>query len=157
MNKKLYKKEKQILDYINEYKNNYNELPVITNIAEKFNISISTVSGHLKRLKEKEFLNYGERYNAKIFNSKKSKYERLSQNNTNLKQALNEIKEYVIKEKEFNDNQIQEYKTCIETNLNGKFNSEEKENMQQCMTVNICINYKMEDILQIINKALGDE
>ena len=70
-------------------------------------------------------------------------------------QALLDIREYAIKEKEFNDNQINEYKTCIETNLNGKFNKEEKENMEHSMTVNICINYKMNDILQIIDKVLG--
>lgn len=72
-----------------------------------------------------------------------------------LKQALNEIREYAIKEKEFNDSQIKEYKTCIETNLNGNFNDKEKENMEHCMTVNICINYKINNILQIIDKYLG--
>ncbi len=72
-------------------------------------------------------------------------------------QALLDIREYAIKEKEFNDNQINEYKTCIETNLNGKFNKEEKENMEHSMTVNICINYKMNDILQIIDKVLGSD
>lgn len=81
----------------------------------------------------------------------------LSLENTNLKQALNDIRGYAIKEKEFNDNQIQEYKTCIETNANGKFNEQEKENMEHCMTVNICINYKMNDILQIIDEVLGGE
>ena len=72
-------------------------------------------------------------------------------------QALLDIREYAIKEKEFNDNQINEYKTCIETNLNGKFNKEEKENMEHSMTVNICINYKLNDILQIIDKVLGSD
>ena len=72
-------------------------------------------------------------------------------------QALLDIREYAIKEKEFNDNQINEYKTCIETNLNGKFNKEEKENMEHSMTVNICINYNLNDILQIIDKVLGSD
>lgn len=73
-----------------------------------------------------------------------------------LKQALNEIREYAIKEKKFNDSQIAEYKTCIETNENGKFNDKEKENFEHCMTVNICINYKINDILQIIDKYMKE-
>lgn len=82
----------------------------------------------------------------------------VEEENANLKQVLIDIREYVTKEKEFNDNQIKEYKTCIETNVNGKFNDEEKESMEHSMTVNICINYKMNDILQIIDKVdLGDE
>lgn len=82
-------------------------------------------------------------------------YKKSKSENTNLKQAINEIREYVLKEKEFNDKQIAEYKTCIKTNENGKFNDKEKENFEHCMTVNICINYKMKDILQIIDKVLG--
>lgn len=72
-----------------------------------------------------------------------------------LKQALIDIREYINKQIEFNNSQIQEYKTCIETNENGKFNDEEKDNMEHSMTINICINYKMKDILQIIDKVLG--
>lgn len=82
---------------------------------------------------------------------------RLSNENTNLKQALLDIREYVIEERNFNNNQIREYKTCIETNLNGNFNDKEKENMKYCMSVNICINYKLNDILQIIDKVLGSD
>lgn len=73
------------------------------------------------------------------------------------KQTLIDIREYAIKEKEFNDNQINEYKTCIESNINGKFNDEEKENFEHSMSINICINYKMNDILQKIEEVLGDE
>ena len=73
--------------------------------------------------------------------------------NTNLKQEINEIKEYALKEKEFNDSQIEEYKTCIETNLNGKFNDEEKENMEQSMTVKNRI-YKLKNENQQLKEQL---
>lgn len=94
-----------------------------------------------------------------VRNIKTNTYLKLSDGveNDKLKQTLLDIREYAIKEKEFNDNQINEYKTCIETNLNGKFNKEEKENMEHSMTVNICINYKLNDILQIIDKVLGSD
>ena len=53
-------KQKQILDFINEYKNNYKKPPTIDEIAKKFKKSTSTIHFHIQVLRAKGFLKIPE-------------------------------------------------------------------------------------------------
>lgn len=57
MAKILYRRQRQILDFITQYIQKFGYSPTLAEIAEAFNISaLSTVSEHLKKLEEKGFI-----------------------------------------------------------------------------------------------------
>ena len=69
-----------------------------------------------------------------------------------LKEVIEEVREYINEKIKFNDDQIKEYKTCITTNINGKFSEETKDNMERSVTILMSVNCKMRGILQILDK-----
>ena len=78
---------------------------------------------------------------------------KLEKENQKLKEVIEEVREYTKKEIEFNERQIEAYKTCINTNVYGEFSKETKENMGECITLSIGICWKMKELLQILDKA----
>ena len=81
------------------------------------------------------------------------KYIELQQEKQQLKEVIEKAREYTKKEIEFNERQIEAYKTCINTNVYGEFSKETKENMEKCITLSIGICWKMKDLLQILDKV----
>ena len=75
--------------------------------------------------------------------------------NKRLKEVIVKVREYTKKEIEFNERQIEAYKTCINTNVYGEFFKETKENMEKCITLSIGICWEMKELLQILDKV-GD-
>ena len=50
----------------------------------------------------------------------------IQQENKQLKEVIAKVREYTKKEIEFNERQIEAYKTCINTNVYGEFSKETK-------------------------------
>ena len=117
--------------------------------------------------KQLEYLRSGEYYNQLRFerdmlqyvadNGKVSKEDKtfidMTHRNTELLEVIEEVREYINEKIKFNDEQIKEYKTCINTNINGKFSKETKDNMERSISILMSVNCKMRGILQILDKA----
>ena len=82
-----------------------------------------------------------------------TRIEKLRKEKKQLKEVIDEVRKYTKKEIEFNERQIEAYKTCINTNVYGEFSKETKENMGECITLSIGICWKMKELLQILDKV----